>query len=126
MTTSALDFVAMHGCDEVQAEARVCAQRVEEEGIFGGSPVARWRVEGRGIGRFGRLGHASEVMMRGGNVGGEVLGEVGVGIEGGQGRGLQVLVCIWNLWVQGVLGERGGEYTLTRNPINRWLNILAV
>jgi hypothetical protein len=40
-------------------------------GHFGGGPVARWRMEGRGIGRFGRLVHAGEVMMRGGNKGGE-------------------------------------------------------
>jgi hypothetical protein len=39
-------------------------------------------------------------------VGGDVLGEVGVGLEGGQGGGLQVLVCIRHLWVYGILEER--------------------
>jgi hypothetical protein len=110
------------GGDEVRAEAGVCAQRAEEEGIFGGGPVARWRTEERGVGRFGRLGRAGGVVMRGGDVGGDVLGEVGVGLESGQGGGFQVLLCVciciwqaWTLWVQGVLEERGGERTLTRN-----------
>jgi len=34
------------------------------------------------------------MVPRGGDVGSEVLGEVGVGLEGGQGGGIQVLVCI--------------------------------
>ena len=46
------------GCDEIRAETGVCAQRAEEQGLFGGGPVARWWVEGRGVGRFGRLGRA--------------------------------------------------------------------
>jgi len=44
--------------DEVRAEAGVCAQRSEEEGISGGGPVARWRMEERGVRRFGRLARA--------------------------------------------------------------------
>jgi hypothetical protein len=63
-------------------------------GHFGGGPVARWRMEGRGIGRFGRLVHAGEVMMRGGNKGGEVLGVIGVGLEGGEGGGRASSPCL--------------------------------
>ena len=50
-------------------------------------------------------------MPRGRDVGGEVLGEVGVALEGGQEGEFQVLVCvcmcIWddNDGVQGVLEE---------------------
>jgi len=44
--------------------------------------------------------------MRGGDVGGDVLGEVDVGLEGGQGGGLQLLIYIRPLWVYGVLEER--------------------
>jgi hypothetical protein len=65
--------------------------------LFGGGPVARWQVEGWSVQWLGRLSRASEGAPRGGDVGGEVLREVGVGLEGGQG-GLQVLVCIF-IWV---------------------------
>jgi hypothetical protein len=84
--------------------------------------IARWRTEERGVERFGRLERAGGVVMRGGDVGGDLLGEVRVGLEGGQGGGFQVLVCVciciciwqaWTLWVQGVLEERVGERTLT-------------
>jgi hypothetical protein len=51
-------------------------------------------MEGRGIGRFGRLVHAGEVMMRGGNKGGEVLGVIGVGLEGGEGGGRASSPCL--------------------------------
>ena len=91
------------GGDEVRAEAGVCAQRAEE-GFCSGGPACR-RVEGRGVRRFGRLARAGEVVMRSGNVGSEVLGVVGVGLEDGQEGGLQVLVCIRRLWVHGVLEE---------------------
>jgi hypothetical protein len=79
-------------------EAGVCAHRAEEEGFFGGGPVARWRVEGRSVRWLGRLRPAGEVVPRGGDVGGEVLGEIGVSLESGQGGGLQVLICIC-IWV---------------------------
>ena len=61
----------------------MCAHRAEEEGFFSGGPVALWWVEGRSVRWLGRLGRASEVVPRGGDVGSEVLGEVGVGLEGG-------------------------------------------
>jgi len=63
-------------------------------GLLGGGPVPRWRVEGRSVRWPGRLGRAGEMVPRGGDVSGEVLGEADVGLDGGQGGGLQVLVCI--------------------------------
>jgi len=92
---------------------RECAliARAEEEGFFGGGPVARWRVEGRSVRWLGRLRRAGEVVPRGGDVGSEVLGEVCVGLEGGQ-RGFQILVCIC-IWVfQRKSKEIGGKFTL--------------
>jgi hypothetical protein len=68
------------GCDEVRAESGVHAQRAEEEGFFGGGPVARWWVEGRGVWRLWRLGSAGEMVTRGGDVGREVLDDVDVAV----------------------------------------------
>jgi hypothetical protein len=48
-------------------------------------------VEVRGVGGLGGLGRAGEVVPCSDDVGGEVLGEVGVCLEGGQGE-FQVLV----------------------------------
>jgi len=80
------------GGDEVRAEAGVCTQNAAgEEGFFDDGPVACRLVEGRGVGGLGGLGRAGEVVPCGGDVGGEVLGEVGVRLEGGQGE-FQVLV----------------------------------
>ncbi len=85
---------------------RECALNArKEEGLFGGGPVPCWRMEGRCVGRHGGFRRAGEVVMRSGNVGSEVLGVVGVGLEDGQEGGLQVLVCIRRLWVHGVLEE---------------------
>ena len=43
------------GCNEIQAEAGVCTQHVEKQGLFGGGLVACQWVEGQGISLFGRL-----------------------------------------------------------------------
>lgn len=59
------------------------AERAEEEGFFGGGPVACWWVEGRGVGRFWGLLGAREVVACGGDVGGEVLGKIGVTLDDG-------------------------------------------
>ena len=48
-------------------------------------------MEVRGVGGLGGLGRAGEVVPCSDDVGGEVLGEVGVCLEGGQGE-FQVLV----------------------------------
>jgi len=65
------------GCDEIWTEAGVCAQRAEEQGLFGSSPVAHWWAEGQGVVRFGRV-------PRGRDVGGEEFGEACVGLKGGR------------------------------------------
>jgi hypothetical protein len=65
MATSTVSFDA--GGDAVWTEAGVCAHHAEEEGIFGGGPVARWRVEGRSVRWLGRLGRAGEVVSCGGD-----------------------------------------------------------
>jgi hypothetical protein len=94
------------GCDEVWVEAGVCAQCAEEEGLLGGGPLPCWQMEGRCVGWHGGFRRAGEVLMRSGNVGDEVLGVIGIGVEDGQEGGLQVLICIGHLWVHGVLEER--------------------
>jgi hypothetical protein len=80
------------GSGEFQAEAGVCTQHVAgEEGFFGNGSVACRLVEVRGVGGLGGLGRAGEVVPCSDDVGGEVLGEVGVCLEGGQGE-FQVLI----------------------------------
>jgi len=59
----------------------------------------RWRsssplADGRTGCRVVREAVAGGVVMHG-DVGGDVLGEVGVGLKDGQGGGLQVLICAW-------------------------------
>ena len=73
---------------------RECAHstRREKRAFFGDGPVACRSVEGRGVGGLGGLGRAGEVVPCGDDVGGEVLGEVGVSLEGGQG---EFLVLVW-------------------------------
>jgi hypothetical protein len=72
------------GGDEFRAEAGVCTQHAAvEEGILRRRSSSCRLVEGRGVGGLGGLGRAGEVVPCGGDVGGEVLGEVGVCLEGG-------------------------------------------
>ena len=94
------------GCDDIWVEVGVCAQHTEEESLFGGGLVPCWQMEGQCIGWHRGFRRAGEVLMCSRNVGGKVLGVVGIGVEDGQEGGLQVLVCIGHLWVHSVLEER--------------------
>ena len=100
--------------DMVWAEAGLCAQGMEKEGLFSGGPVASWWVERWRVRRFLVLGRTGEVVARGGDVLGEVLGEIDVAFCDGQGRGFRFLVCICH--VGGVCPEVvHGEKITTEN-----------
>jgi len=80
------------GGDEFRADAGVCTQHAAgEEGFLRRRSSSCRLVEGRGEGGLGGLARAGEVVPCDDDVGGEVLGEVGVCLEGGQGE-FQVLV----------------------------------